>query len=270
MENKPEPIERIKTVFDEISSSFDSWLHLLQGRVYGYVTWEHLKNYLPENRDSLILDAGGGTGRWTIPLAQMGYQVILCDISQGMLAQAKRKILKENLSDRVKIIEEDLTNLPFPNEMFDFVLCEDGPISISNARKITRELVRVLKEGEKIWASVLGRFPLAFDELNANPSKALKLIKSKINYVPYKGIKRSRVFSPREIQDLFRENGIEVIKVYGNRTAIRLLPQDIQTTNSADEEFLSDMAALELHLSEEPSLLGMAEYLQIVGIKKSV
>lgn len=268
MENRPESIERIKSLFDEISPSFDSWLHLLQGRVYGYVTWEHLKKYLPENRNSLILDAGGGTGRWTIPLAKMGYKVILCDISQGMLTQAKSKIIKENLLDRVRIVEEDLTNLSFPDEMFDFVLCEDGPISISDSQKITRELGRVLREGEKIWASVLGRFPLALAELNTNPHKALKLSKSEINYAPYKGIKRSRVFNPQEIQDLFQKSDIEVIKVYGNRTVIRSLPQEIQTMTSYDEDFFSEIATLELHLSEEPSLLGMAEYLQIVGRRR--
>ena len=38
---------------------------------------------------------------------------------------------------------------------------------------------------------------------------------------------------------------------------------------SYDEDFFSEIATLELHLSEEPSLLGMAEYLQIVGRRKS-
>ena len=149
MEEKPEPIEKIKSLFNEISPYFDSWLETLQGKVYGYVTWEHLKKYLPEDKDSLILDAGGGTGRWSVPLAKMGYSVILCDISQGMLKQARNKIQREGLSNKVKIQEEDLTNLSFADQTFDFVLCEDGPISISDSQKVVRELVRVLKNTKK-------------------------------------------------------------------------------------------------------------------------
>jgi len=174
MEEKPEPLERIRSLFNEISPQFDNWVNTLQGKVYGYVTWEHLKKYLPLDKNSLILDAGGGTGRWSLPLAKMGYSVILCDISQGMLKQAENKIHKEGLSDKVKIQEEDLTNLSYADQMFDFVLCEDGPISISDSQKVVRELVRVLKKKGKIWASVLGRYSLALTEVAKDPEKALK------------------------------------------------------------------------------------------------
>lgn len=267
VEESPEPIEKVKLLFNEISSDFDSWLEMLQGKVYGYVTWEHLKEYLPRDKNSLILDAGGGTGRWALPLAKMGYRMILCDISRGMLKQAESKIRKEGLSDRIKIKEDDLTNLSFPRDMFDFVLCEDGPITISDSQKIVRELGRVLKKGGKIWAAVIGRYPLALAEVEMSPEEALKLSRSELNYAPYKGIQKSRIFSPQELQNLFQQGGIGVIKIYGNRIAVRLLSEKIQTMTNYDPKFFSKIADIELHLSEEPSLLGMAEYLQIVGRK---
>ncbi|MBN2466700.1 MAG: methyltransferase domain-containing protein [Deltaproteobacteria bacterium] len=267
MQEEPESIERIKSVFDELSSRFDSFAEMLQGRVYGYVTWEHLKKYLPEDENSLILDAGGGTGKWALPLAKRGYRVILCDISKGMLEQAEKKIIKENLSDRVKIQEENLTNLSFPHEMFDFVLCEDGPISISDSQKVLSELRRVLKKEGKIWASVIGRYPLALTEAEKDPEQAYKLCKRELHYLPYKGIERARVFSPDELQNLFERNGIEVIKLYGNRILMRSLPEQIQAMTDFDERLFSDLAEMELALSEEPSVLGMAEYLQITGEK---
>jgi ubiquinone/menaquinone biosynthesis C-methylase UbiE len=270
MEEKPEPIESIRSLFNEISPHFDSWVNTLQGKVYGYITWEHLKQYLPLDKNSLILDAGGGTGRWSVPLAKMGYKVILCDISQGMLQQAENKILKEGLSDKVKIQEEDLTCLSFADQTYDFVLCEDGPISISDSQKVVRELVRVLKKKGKIWASVLGRYPLAFAEVRTDPEKALKMCKSKLNYTPYKGIQRSRIFNPHEIQSLFQQSGIKVNKVYGNLIAVRVLPDEMQTTANFDDTFFSQLSAMELYLSEVPSLSGMAEYLQIVGEKLSI
>jgi len=268
MKEKPEPIESIKSLFNELSPTFDSWTEALQGKIYGYVTWKHLKEYLPEDKNSLILDAGGGTGIWALPLAKMGYRVILCDISKGMLEQAANKISKEGLSDKVKIKEENLTNLSFPDEMFDFVLCEDGPVSISDSQRVVGELERVLKRGGKIWASVLGRYPLALANVESNPQKAIKLSKSELNYAPYKGIEKSRIFTPKELQELFEQSGIEVIRLYGNRIMIRLLPEEIQMMTDYDDKFFSELADLELYLSEEQSLSGMAEYLQIVGKKQ--
>ena len=152
-------------------------------------------------------------------------------------------------------------------EMFDFVLCEDGPISISDSQKIVRELERVLKKEGRICASVIGRYPLALAEVKKNPKKSLKLSKGELNYIPYKGIQQSRIFSPQELQNLFQQRGIGVIKIYGNRIVTRLLPEDIQAMVNYDDKFFSEIADIELHLSEEPSLLGMAEYLQIIGEK---
>jgi len=191
----------------------------------------------------------------------------LCDISKGMLKQAENKIHKERLSTRVTIKEEDLTNLSLPDQTFDFVLCEDGPISISDSQKVVAELGRVLKKEGKIWASVLGRYPLALAEAEKDPKKALELCKSELNYVPYKGIERSRIFSPQELHNLFQQSGIEVIKIYGNRIVMRSLPENTQTMTNYGDKFFSGIADIELRLSEESSLLGMAEYLQIVGKK---
>jgi len=267
MEEKSEPIEKVKSVFNEISVHFDGWLETLQGKVYGYVTWEHLKQYLPADRNSLLLDAGGGTGRWSVPLARMGYRVTLCDISPGMLKQAENKIKKEGLSEKVTIREEDLTKLSFADETFDFVLCEDGPVSISDSQKVVRELARVVKPEGKIWAAVLGRHPLALAEIKNDPAKALKLCRGELNFAAYKGIRKSRVFTPHELQNLFQQSGMRVLKVYGNRIAVRSLPEESQTMTDYDETFFSNLAAMELCLSEDPSLLGMAEYLQIAGEK---
>ena len=213
MKENQESSDKIKSLFDNISPYFDDWLETLQEKVYSYVTWEHLKKHLPGNTNSLILDAGGGTGRWAIPLAKIGYKVILCDISEGMLKQAAKNVKKEELSDRISLKEENLTNLSFSDETFDFIICEDGPISISDSDKVVRELGRVLKNSAKIWACVLGRYPLALSKVEMNSEEALKLCKSELNYIPYKGFERSRVFSPVELQKLFQQNGFYTIKL---------------------------------------------------------
>ena len=90
---KSESIENIKNVFDQISLDYDDvYLQGIEAKIFGFVTWKHLKQFLPKNRKTSILDAGGGTGRWTLLLAKMGYRVVLCDISSGMLSQAEKAL----------------------------------------------------------------------------------------------------------------------------------------------------------------------------------
>lgn len=118
-----------------------------------------------------------------------------------------------------------------------------------------------------MWASVIGWFPLALTEAERDPEKAHKLCTSELHYLPYKGIQRARVFSPKELQNLFERNGIEVIKIYGNRILMRALSEKIQTMIDFDEKLFFELAGMELRCREDQSLLGMAEYLQIVGEK---
>jgi 2-polyprenyl-3-methyl-5-hydroxy-6-metoxy-1,4-benzoquinol methylase len=53
------------------------------------VTVHFLEKYLP--RHGLVLDAGGGPGRYTIELAKRGYNVALLDFAPEMLELAKKE-----------------------------------------------------------------------------------------------------------------------------------------------------------------------------------
>ena len=70
------------------------------------VTMHFLRKYLPKK--GLVLDAGGGPGRYTIELAKQGYDVVLSDIVPEMLKIAKRQIKKARVQDRVKQLVEVL------------------------------------------------------------------------------------------------------------------------------------------------------------------
>jgi ubiquinone/menaquinone biosynthesis C-methylase UbiE len=274
--NKKDGIEHIKALFDQISQDYeDVYLQSLEPRVFGYVTGKHLQQFLPADKNAVILDAGGGTGRWTRPLAKMGYRVVLCDISSGMLAQAEKKLREENLLDKVEIRVEDIASLSFETERFEFVMCEDGPFSITpDTEKAATELVRVLKRGGIIWTGGVGRYSVVLRELTTDPEKTLKLARGEYHYVQYKG-GPARVFTPQELEELFRKNGVTMERMYGYRIATQLFPPGyeekdgrmVKTGPTYSESFINKVAEIELLLSEEPSLLGMAEYIQIVGRK---
>jgi 2-polyprenyl-3-methyl-5-hydroxy-6-metoxy-1,4-benzoquinol methylase len=63
-------------------------------------TMHFLKKYLPKK--GLILDAGGGPGRYAIELAKLGYDIVLLDLTPELLEIAKRRIKKEKVQNKVK------------------------------------------------------------------------------------------------------------------------------------------------------------------------
>ena len=126
--DKSKYTEATKKMWDKRAMNYDEYYETLEGAIEHYIDWQLLKEYLPRDRRVRILDAAGGTGRITCLMAKLGYEVTLCDISPGMLERAKQKLLKENVTDKVDIIECDVRKLYFADESFDFALCWGGTI----------------------------------------------------------------------------------------------------------------------------------------------
>ena len=53
-----------------------------------------LRKHLPKS--GLVLDAGGGPGRYTIELAKLGYDLVLLDLIPELFHVVRKKIKKEN------------------------------------------------------------------------------------------------------------------------------------------------------------------------------
>jgi SAM-dependent methyltransferase len=221
------------------------------------VDLELLKGYLPEDRDAKILDAAGGTGRITLPLAKMGYSVTLCDISPKMLDVAKQKMIRERVSDRVKILECNVRSLPFPDESFDFVLCWDGMV------EATKEFARVVKKGGKISIFLINKWASAIDNFYEDPESALALIKSGYSEGKHRPV------SAEEARKLFEAEGIRVIDVYAVCGWMNVLPIPEKVRDSADwdEKFFRQTIKIVLKLSKEPSVKGMSRHLVLYGEK---
>ncbi|WP_420848570.1 methyltransferase domain-containing protein, partial [Protofrankia coriariae] len=63
----------------------------VKGRVRTYVLHRHLMDHLPPP-PAAVLDVGGGAGHQSFPLARLGYEVVLLDASEAMLAAAERRL----------------------------------------------------------------------------------------------------------------------------------------------------------------------------------
>lgn len=108
----------------------------------------HLEREIASRLDGVrtVLDAGAGTGRFSIPLARQGFQVTHLDISQGMIDAARQSALNAGVLDRMHFERGRVGHLTqYENGRFDLVICCDAPISYTypdHVRTIT-ELTRV-------------------------------------------------------------------------------------------------------------------------------
>jgi SAM-dependent methyltransferase len=98
-ESARETYDRYAAIYDETNAQndYEMWL--------GKALLPELEKY--GLRKDWALDVGCGTGRAFDPLLGRGWQVVGCDVSPGMLAEARGKF-----GDRVRLFEADARELP--------------------------------------------------------------------------------------------------------------------------------------------------------------
>lgn len=81
---------------------------------------QEVEKQIVDFSDKRILDFGGGTGLVTLPLAAQSKSVMLVDISDKMLDQARLKVEKQAI-DNVYLLQQDLLTNPL-NQLFDIIV----------------------------------------------------------------------------------------------------------------------------------------------------
>ena len=223
----------IKRFWDEYSKIYDE-----ENIPEWDIDVQQIKKQIPTDKSTRILDAGGGTGRITLPLAKMGYLVTLCDSSSGMLEVARRKLSREQLLDGVELIKADVADLPFKNEFFDFVIFF-GPEPDN-----LKDVVRVLKKGGKIF--------IAFSTHFKPSPRAVAL-----------GCGQVRSWKIEEILEIIYKNGVKPIVIYAPVDVSRFSGNVLKAIKAGDKEAVKRW----LDLSEEKSTIEKAESSVLIGEK---
>jgi len=114
-------------------------------RVHTDLLWRMIERALPEPGGT-ILDAGGGAGRFSLPLAGRGFRVTHLDISPRMIEIAEQEAAG---LDTIEFCAGDIADLSrFADASFDLVLCLDSPLSFCfrDHERALDELVRVCRD----------------------------------------------------------------------------------------------------------------------------
>jgi demethylmenaquinone methyltransferase/2-methoxy-6-polyprenyl-1,4-benzoquinol methylase len=254
--------------YDDKARAYDAEEHLLYFKVYDLVTWKYTKPYLPEETTAKVLDAAGGTGKWSVRIAREGPLVVLVDLSNGMLEVARQKINESGLSSRIEVHQGDITDLDFDDETFDMVFCEHALCFVENMKSALRELVRVLKKGSPIVISAQNRYPLSLSVLKDDFGAATQILLGHERFLMRGAIPVHTLF-PEEFRSLLKGSGIKITKVVGKGIILTplVLPMEKFWTDNYSQEFLDKLINVELFLCERPDVIPLAGHMQALGHK---
>jgi ubiquinone/menaquinone biosynthesis C-methylase UbiE len=97
-------------------------------------------------KDTKVLDLGCGSGRWTKYIASKVELVEAVDPSNAVFSALK--LNKDELN--VRVTQASVSNLPFENESFDFIVCLGVLHHIPDTQKALIDLCKKLKSGGHI------------------------------------------------------------------------------------------------------------------------
>jgi phosphatidylethanolamine/phosphatidyl-N-methylethanolamine N-methyltransferase len=96
-----------------------------------------------------VLEVGVGTGI-SLPLYAPNVRVFGTDISEAMLAKAKRRVAEQRLKTVEGLAVMDAEQLEFPDNSFDVVMAQYVVTAVPNPEVALDEFVRVLRPGGEL------------------------------------------------------------------------------------------------------------------------
>jgi ubiquinone/menaquinone biosynthesis C-methylase UbiE len=234
------------------------------------LTWRYLDRYLPACGS--ILEVGAATGRYTLGLAQRGYQVTAVDFSENLLARCRGRLREAGLHQQVRFITGDARYLSaLIHQEFDALLLM-GPlyhlVLESDRLLALQQAYRCLKAGGTLFSAWISRYGILGDIIKNIPEwiadaevrSFLERGRRPDNY-PEGGFRGYFATVP-EIAPLHERVGFKTCLLAAVEPAISA---DDESYNVLEGKRRRAWLDLLLEVSTEPSCLGASRHLLYIG-----
>lgn len=233
----------------------------VKGRVRTYVLHHHLMDHLPPPPEA-VLDVGGGAGHQSLPLARMGYEIVLLDSSEAMLSAAEQRLGAESadVRNRVRLVlgrGEDAPSLT-QGRRFAAVLCHGVLMYLPEPASMIESLCACTAVDGIVSVMALNAATLAVRpalEHRWNDAQAAFHTQSERGVL---GLD-TRADTVEELSSTFADHGVRPLAWYGV-----WLFTDWMTLD-ADEDELTTIAEIELEASRRDPYRYLSRVFHLVG-----
>lgn len=251
--------------FDGLSEKFSQNIYATsKGKIRTAVVWRDLEMGLSRlgDRKLRILDAGGGFGFFSQKLAELGHDVVLCDLSADMLALAKTQIKEKELTERIQLIHCAIQDLPqhLPEaEEFDFVLCHAVVEWLADPKSTVAGLLNYLKPGGLFSLLFYNRDALLFQSLvvgNFDYIRAGLVKKRQQKLTP------TNPQTPTDVYQWLQEWNMPVLC----RSGVRVIHDYMRHKEDQHKKF-SDLLEMELRYCQQEPYVHLGRYMHVLASK---
>lgn len=179
---------------------------------------------------------GVGTGRWVVKMnIEIPGKFMVYDRSVDMLEKAKENIEKAGLSDKVTLVQGDLTDMKsIESESINHIVSIYSPISfIYENGKAASEMYRVLKKGGRILLMGHSYYNALASKVNNYRSDSEELARLseeyRVKWAPY--VPKLVTFSKESMESLLKTAGFRIEKTYGVPVFVQPGPEDFDPEN---------------------------------------
>jgi SAM-dependent methyltransferase len=173
-----------------------------------------------------VLDVGGGTGGFAVPLATAGHRVTVVDASPDALAALTRRAAEAGVADRVRAVQGDgdaLAELVAP-ESADVVLCHSLLEVVDDPGTVVKALAASLRPGGVASVLVANRVAAVLSRaVSGHLDVASALLSDPDGSIGGRDT-LCRRFDLHAVTELLASAGLVVEQTHGVRVVADLLP----------------------------------------------
>jgi S-adenosylmethionine-dependent methyltransferase len=231
--------------------------------------WAALDPVVGTGRSLRILDVGGGSGMFAVPLAQLGHDVTVVDPSADALATLRRRADTAGVGERVRGLQGDgdLLHEVLPGSeddaapgdagSYDLALCHWVLEVVDDPGVTLREIARALRPGGQVSLAAVNRAGAVLARaVSGHPVEALALHEGR-DPAPHRARRR---FTPADLLALVDGAGLQPGTWRGVSVVADLLDANSGAASDA-------VRALELALAETSPYRDVANGLHVLAVR---
>jgi ubiquinone/menaquinone biosynthesis C-methylase UbiE len=261
---------------------FQEWERLAReddGALEFAVNKSWIARHLP-SPGARVLDLGGGPGRYSIWLAELGFRTTLADLSPDLLGIAREQSKTASI-DLEAIVEANAVDLSQSEDAsFDAALCM-GPmyhlIDSEDRVRAARELSRVVKPGAPVFVAFLNRLQLLKVAINpdvpfftfATFEFVRRWYEEGIFISPVLGVFADAHFAhPKDIAPFMEAHAFETVDLISSESLIDVVQKNLTSFKERQPDLYPWLLDKLIDVANEPTIIGSAGHFLYIGRRK--